>query len=247
MIDTGSDIPVWSTAPSSLELPANAIHIWRASFDIEPDTLSRLRETLAPDEKARASRFAFPRDRDHFTAGRGVLRDLLSRYLGQPPAAAVFEYGPRAKPALRSVHSGLPLRFNLSHSHGLALYAFTYGREVGIDLELIRTDFGGDALAQRYFSKREVAELLALPPGLRPMSFFVCWTQKEAFVKALGEGLQIPLDSFDVPLMPRGRGTLRSPDGRRWSLLSFRPAERFVAAVAGEGVGTEIGYWQWTP
>jgi 4'-phosphopantetheinyl transferase len=247
MIDSESDVVVWRNVPSRPDLSANDIHIWRASLDLNADTLRRLQEALAPDERARASRFAFPRDRDHFTAARGILRELLGQYLNQAPAAVTFDYGPRAKPALRAVDSGSLLRFNLSHSHGLALYAFTRGHDVGIDLELIRPNFGGEELARRYLSKRELAELLALPPELRPTGFFVCWTQKEAYVKALGEGLQIPLDSFDVSLTSENLGKLRSADGRRWRLLSFRPAQRFVAAVASEAGSGQLRYLRWTP
>ncbi|MGH9448342.1 MAG: 4'-phosphopantetheinyl transferase family protein, partial [Terriglobia bacterium] len=182
-----------------------------------------------------AARFIFPRDRDRFIAGRGILRELLAAYLKEPAATVKFNYGSRGKPRLAPEAPGL--RFNLSHSDGIALYAITKGREVGIDVERIRPDFGGMAVAERFFSARERADLHALPEDSRANGFFLCWTEKEAYVKALGDGLHIPLDSFDVSLAPPAAGQLRAPDGVIWTLHSFQPATDFIAAVAGEGTG----------
>ena len=125
--------------------------------------------------------------------------------------------------------------FNLSHSHGLAVYAFALGREVGIDLEPIRPDFVSDDIAGRYFSTQELNELRALSPESGLEGFFLCWTSKEAYVKARGEGLQIPLESFSVSLTPGQREVLESADSSRWGLHSFQPAPRYVAAIVGEG------------
>ncbi|MFZ0912892.1 MAG: 4'-phosphopantetheinyl transferase superfamily protein [Candidatus Korobacteraceae bacterium] len=140
----------------------------------------------------------------------------------------------------------MAIRFNLSHSHGLALYAFAYRREVGIDLELIQTDFGGEAVAERFFSPRELAQLRALSVELRAEGFFNCWTRKEAYVKARGDGLQIQLDSFDVSLTPGYPNALNSSDCLRWSLCSFQPAPQFVAAVVAEGRGWRLRHLEWS-
>ena len=199
------------------------------------------------DEKSRAARFRFARDRNHFIAARGILRELLGGYLHRSPAELEFDYGPSGKPALRTEGPSSPVRFNLSHSHGLAVYAFALGREVGIDLEPIRPDFAADDIAGRYFSTRELNELRALPPELRPEGFFLCWTRKEAYVKARGEGLQIPLDSFSVSLTPGEPEVLESADSSRWSLRSFEPAPRYVAAVVGEGQGWRLRHWERKP
>lgn len=226
------------------ELANDEIHVWRASLVSDQTTLRRFESTLADDERGRAQRFIFERDRDRFVAARGILRDLLGVYLGCPPRAIRFAYGPEGKPALASDPMQTPLCFNLSHSHGFAVFAIGRSRDIGIDLELIRPDFGGEDIAKRYFSPKEVAELRRLPPGLREEGFFLCWTRKEAYIKAKGEGLHIALDSFDVSLSPGGPVLLSSADALRWSIHSFIPfpdsSQNFVAALVAEGN-------DWTP
>jgi len=198
---------------------------------------------LENDEKARAARFHFARDRNHFTACRGILRELLGRYLGSSPESIEFLYGAHGKPAHRPRDSSSPIRFNISHSHGLAVLAFVRGCEIGIDLESIRQEFAGEEIAERYFSARELVELRALPAELKPEGFFLCWTRKEAYVKARGLGLQVPLDSFSVSLTPRQPELLQSEDSHRWSLHSFKPASDFVAAIVQEGQDFHPRYW----
>lgn|SRR5487761_294074 len=243
-------IPVpaaWSPAPLKLDLSGNTVHVWRASLSLETDVLRDLEATLSIQEKSRAARFIIPRDRERFIAARGILRVLLGRYLGLPPVALEFDYGPRGKPELHVADSHTPVRFNLSHSHDLALYAFAEKRELGIDLELTRPDFGGEEVAKRFFSKQELTELRALPPELQAQGFFICWTRKEAYVKALGGGLQISLGSFDVSLTSGALEQFHSVGNVLWSLLSFQPAVQFVAAIMGEGKGWRLRYLDWTP
>ena len=247
MTDTLPILAVWSSAPATLELSEDEVHIWRASLRPAPEVLQRLDATLAPDEESRAARFVFPEDRDDFIAARGILRELLGAYLMQPPASLEFQYGPRGKPALQTGDADRSIRFSVSHSHGLALYAFAHRHELGVDLEMIQPDFGGEEVAERFFSRRELAELKVLPAELRAEGFFACWTRKEAYVKARGEGLQIPLDSLDVSLTPGRPAELHSSDSARWSLHSFQPAPRFIAAVVGEGRGWRLRHFEWVP
>ena len=190
----------------------------------EPTILRSLEATLADEEKARAARFIFERDRDRFIAARGILRDLLGRYLRCAPQTIEFVYGPRGKPAVAGAAARPDICFNLSHSHGLAVVAIGREREVGIDVELIRPEFAGEEIAKRYFSAKEIAELSRLPAELRTEGFFLCWTRKEAYIKAKGDGLQIPLDSFDVSLSPGRPATLSSADESRWGIESFVPS-----------------------
>lgn len=245
MTDAGFSSLVWPAAPAELNLSSDEVHVWRALLNPRPEELPRLEATLAPDEISRAARFVFQRDRESFVAARGILRELLGAYLGQPPAALKFDSGPRGKPALKDCAPWM--RFNLAHSHGMALYAFAKGREVGVDIELLRPDFGGMEVAERFFSPREVAALRALPPGLRVDGFFTCWTKKEAYVKASGVGLEIPLDSFDVSLSAAASEELCGPGNVNWTLHSFRPAARYVAALVGEGRGWRFRGFEWTP
>jgi len=237
----------WQSPPSKLSLAEDEIHVWRASLDLEKEALDRCASVLSQDEKLRASRFLFPRDRDHFVAARGILRELLGKYAAIPPAQLEFKYGGHGKPAVRAESGESQVHFNLSHSRGLAIYAFARNRELGIDLEPIRPEFAGEGIAERYFSTRELGEWRKLTPELRADAFFLCWTRKEAYVKARGEGLRIPLASFSVTLTPGQPEKLHSVDSARWRLHSFQPAPDFAAAVVGEGKDWRLLQWDWRP
>jgi 4'-phosphopantetheinyl transferase len=235
----------WIAPHQHPALHRGELHIWRASLECAPAVLLDLETTLCATETARAARFHFPRDRNYFVAGRGILRGLLGAYLGKSPEGLRFVYGPQDKPDLETQDPSFPVNFNLSHSHGLAVYAFALDLALGIDVELIRPEFTGDDIAERYFSPRELAELRALPQDQRAEGFFNCWTRKEAYVKARGEGLQIPLRDFDVSLAPGKTPTLESVDSSRWCLRSFEPAPGYVAAVVAEGKDSKLLYWDW--
>jgi 4'-phosphopantetheinyl transferase len=238
---------MWSLPPGKLELAEDVIHVWRASLDLEKESLDRCASILSQDEKQRASRFLFPRDRNHFAAARGILRELLGKYAAISPAQLEFQYGDRGKPSLRTKNDESPVHFNLSHSRGLAVYAFARNRELGIDLEPIRPEFAGEGIAERYFSPQELEEWRRLPPELRAEAFFLCWTRKEAYVKARGGGLQIPLASFSVTLTPGQLEQLLSVDSARWHLHSFQPAPGYAAAIVGEGKDWRLLQFDWQP
>jgi 4'-phosphopantetheinyl transferase len=242
-----SDLTSWGLNPKRLELEEGEIHVWRACLDCEDAVLRQFEATLAPDEKARAGRFFFERDRNCFIAARGVLRELLARYLNRAPAGLDFDYGPQGKPTLRTELPRSSVQFNVSHSHGLALLAFAVGRRLGVDVELVRPNFGGEDLADRYFSPQEIMELQRLPAPLQDEGFFLCWTRKEAYVKARGEGLHIPLKSFHVSLTPGEPERLQTADSSHWSLRSLRPNPGYVGALVGEGTGWQLRCWDWRP
>jgi 4'-phosphopantetheinyl transferase len=241
-----SDLNLWALNPGPLELGENEIHIWRAYLDCGDAALRHFETTLALDEKARAVRFIFQPDRNRFIAARGILRDLLGKYLDRSAADLEFGYQPEGKPFLRKP-ADQSLRFNISHAHGLALFSFARGRELGVDVELIRPDFAGDDIAARYFSADEIAELRALPSSLRSEGFFLCWTLKEAYVKARGGGLNIPLNSFHVSFTPGQPKRLRSQDSSRWIVCSFRPDPLYVGALVAERAGWQPRYFDWKP
>jgi 4'-phosphopantetheinyl transferase len=240
---------VWSSPLETPELAREEIHVWRARLSTDEATLQSLESTLANQERERARRFIFEQDRDHYIAARGILRRLLGKYLRCAPQSIEFEYGPYGKPAVASAALRLAIRFNLSHSHGLAVVAIGREREVGIDVELIRPDFAGEEIARRYFSSKEIAELSRLPAEMQTEGFFLCWTRKEAYIKAKGDGLQIPLESFDVSLSPGSPATLSSVDELRWSIESFVPSlvseRRYAAAVVAEGRDWTVRYFEW--
>ncbi len=224
------------SAMPDLSLAANDLHVWLIPIDAPPDRLARLGAILSPDEQQRAARFHFERDRIRFTAARAALRRILSRYLRCAPADLAFDYSPHGKPALPGDN---PLSFNLSHSGDWAVCAVTLSRRVGVDIELIRPDLASETIAERFFSPREAAELRALPRHEQPAAFFRCWTRKEAFVKARGEGLSLPLDRFDVTLRPgEPPALLRTLDdpreAARWSMAALSAPPGYEATVVVE-------------
>ena len=229
-----------------LTLGAKDVHVWRVSLDQAPAVVERLRQLLSADEHARAGRFHFERDRQYFIAARGCLRVILSRYLDIPPAEIQLSYGAHGKPQLATSTAQVhPFNFNLSHSGSLALYAFTQVGEIGVDLERVRPEFTGDDIAQRFFSAGEVARLNELSAELRHEAFFNCWTRKEAFIKAVGSGLSLSLDQFDVTLGPAEpvellRTRWDENEAARWSLKAIDVGSGYVAAVAVAGHNCQL-------
>jgi 4'-phosphopantetheinyl transferase len=216
------------------------------------EKLRHLRRTLTSEEQERADRFHFERDRRRYVGSHGVLRDILSRYVGVEPGQLRFQHGPHGKPALAEAPGGQELGFNLTHSHRLALCAVTRGREAGIDLEYMRSGFSEDRIAEQFFSPGEIEELRALPQEAKREAFFSCWTRKEAYLKAMGEGLLSPLDQFSVSLTPGEPAVLRSVAGDpsetvRWSLRALTPGPGYAAALVVEGRSWQLTCWQWLP
>jgi 4'-phosphopantetheinyl transferase len=241
----------WRTPPETLMLGSDEAHVWRARLDRNRSFMQSLQQILSVDEQARAERFYFEKDREHFIVARGLLRVILSCYLDIGPGQLRFFYSPYGKPSLVAASDQKTLSFNVSHSGVLALYAVTRGREIGIDLECIRTDFACEQIAERFFSPREKATLRALPEKMvKYKAFFKCWTCKEAYIKARGEGLSLPLDQLDVSLAPEEPATLLNIGGdpleaSRWSLQELFPGPGYVAALAVEGHGWRLACWEW--
>ncbi|HYN13257.1 MAG TPA: 4'-phosphopantetheinyl transferase superfamily protein [Burkholderiales bacterium] len=198
-----------------------AIEVVVTRLDPGPEAVRALSTWLSDAERQRARRFRFDRDRRRFIVARARLRMLLAARCRTRPEAIEFVYRRNGKPALAPRFADTGWRFNLSHCDDAAVYAFSRGREIGIDVEAIRAVREADDIAARFFSRRENEAYLALAPRDKPLGFFNCWTRKEAFVKALGDGLSMPLDQFDVSLAPAG-----------WRLHSFSPLPGFIAAVA---------------
>jgi 4'-phosphopantetheinyl transferase len=240
----------WSPPPASLTLAKDEVHIWRAHLDVVGHVVQSLKHVLSPNELGRAERFRFEKDRNRFVIARGVLRKMLSLYCKTEPNQLRFRQNIYGKPALDPQGVGDDLRFNLSHSDGIALYAITRAREIGIDVERIRTDLKHEHIAEQFFSPREVDMLRALSPDIQKQAFFACWTRKEAYVKARGDGLSLPLDQFDVSVEPEQPAELLHTKGdlqetSRWSLKGFAPGPGYTAAVAVEGNSWQLRCWQW--
>jgi 4'-phosphopantetheinyl transferase len=213
------------------------IHLWMAYLDPPEAYIRYLWGLLSGDERLRADRFHFQEDRLRFIASRGTLRCILSRYIGLPPERLEFQYGPSGKPTLSQDCNPIDLQFNLSHSHKLALYACLLHHEVGVDIEHNQPVKNVETLALRFFSKREFETLQSLPEQHKLEAFFNCWTRKEAYIKACGDGLSQPLDKFEVSLAIDEPAQLLSLNGSqeeasRWYLYGFVPAPGYVAALA---------------
>ena len=235
----------WQTGPLAPVLLQNEVHVWRAPLEV-PWSWS-FDEALSLDDRARADRFRFESDRRRFCAGRASLRLILSRYLKTKPGRLQLEVGDYGKPFLTDKTSD-GLRFNLSHSHRLALIAISRDREVGVDIEFMRPDFVTNDIAQHFFSRTEAEQLVALAPEFRTGAFFNCWTRKEAYIKARGEGLSCPLDQFDVSLAPGATAMLLSSrldsaEVSRWRLQDLFPGPGYAATLAVEGAFSRLALW----
>jgi 4'-phosphopantetheinyl transferase len=235
-----ASLPV--VAAGNVNLADGSIDVVVARLKLSTEEIDVLAALLSDPERQRAKRFVFDRDRNRFIVARARLRELLACRLGMAPQAIELQHGTHGKPALAPGSSSRELRFNVSHSEDVAVYAFVSGREIGIDVEAVRVIRDADDLAARFFSRRENEAYRALDRGDKPLGFFNCWTRKEAFVKALGNGLSYPLDSFDVSLAPGEPATILRVenipgDECGWNLSSFSPGPGFVAAVVTKNPG----------
>ncbi len=239
----------WNLPPDKIELLTEDVHVWSASLDVQEEEMQSLLRILDFEERARANRFYFERDRSRFIVCHAYLRTILAYYLDIEPERLEFNYTPKGKPYLVQRFRGKELQFNLSHSHEFALYAVTINRQVGVDLEYIYLFAETDALTDRILTKRERAEWHKSTGNERIWSLFRYWTCKEAFVKATGEGLTMPLNRIHISLVPdearliSANHSLR--EASRWSLQELNPVPGFAAAVVVEGVGYRLHQWQW--
>lgn len=242
---------IWASPPAVLRLEADTVHLWQASLALEPGLLIAMRATLSTEEENRAEQFSTGNFRNRYVAGRGILRNILGRYLGESPDRIRFRYGEFGKPELVDWEN---LSFNLSHTHDRALYAITAGRRIGVDIECLDRPAHSDrlGLAKRFFSQREYYELCQTPGEERDQAFLRCWTRKEAFVKAIGQGLTCPLDQFDVTLIKNEPAAVRATrwdasEAARWSMVHVAPASDAVGAVVVEAPPPQIAQWWWAP
>lgn len=213
----------WNSANTPAPLRAGEVHLWRAELTPTP----AMRAALSPADSHRAARFHFDRDRERFIASRGIQRQVLSQYLGVDASEVAFEAGEFGKPKLPG---DTTLRFNLSHSGDLMLLAVTHGREIGVDVEFMKPNVPFETLADHYFDPEDAWDLRLLPATQRAWKFYDIWTCTEAQLKASGVGL--------------AHGT-KVADSDRWSLLKFKPAEGYAAAVAVEGGDFDLHCWSW--
>lgn len=225
----------------ALKLSMDWVDLWWEDIDSQIKRVPEFWIALPEDERKRAERFRFDRHRERFIVQRGRLREILSGYSNGLPNAIRFCKGPGGKPAVNGVNP--EIRFNLSHCGGHALYAVACGREVGVDVEVVRPKPKAAALVDRFFSVNEKAAFQRFQPHEEAAAFFAGWTRKEAYVKAVGKGLRFPLDQFDVSLKPGDQNALLRVEGapeeaKRWSLRDIDLGPGFRAALAVEMINT---------
>jgi 4'-phosphopantetheinyl transferase len=229
--------PSSGRARRALPLSCAEVHVWHRSL-AHDDKHEELAGLLSTDERLRAARFVFERDAVRYVVGRATLRQILGAYLAVTPERIAFSYGPQGKPALAWPRE--PLAFNVSHSGDVALYAVSWDRRLGVDVELVRQVDDLNGLAAQVFAVAERTELASLAPDQRVRAFFDGWTRKEAFVKAVGEGLSHPLHTFVVSLDPATPARLVAVGDRAgatsgWSLHALAAGTGYSAALVAEG------------
>lgn len=231
-----------------IELAEDEVQLWRVDLEAIRGHESDWQEVLSPDERSRAARFHFAADRQRFVASRAWLRTILAALLVTEPSELNFSYSTNQKPSLGVAHAGSGITFNVSHSGGIALYAFARRREIGVDVEQIRRDFDVESIAQRFFSACEQKHLAALPESEKVEAFFRCWTRKEAYIKATGEGLSLPLSQFDVSLEALETNALLatrpdSAEAERWSIREVSGGAGYSAALCVRGRDWRLAHW----
>lgn len=238
---------IWTHPAKIHHLGIDEVHIWRAILEFKAFQMENLIPTLTSEELERAKRFYFQRDHDRFIVTRGLLRIILGHYLNIEPSQLEFCYNSYGKPYIAGESGQNSLHFNLSQSYGVALYALCWGQEIGVDIERIDPKVEIEQISERFFTPREVANLRSLPKKKQTEVFFKCWTRKEAYLKAKGVGLSIPLNNFEVSLVSEKSTALlnTSCDSKKadqWSLIDLNSLPGYAATLAVKGGGWYLKY-----
>ena len=239
----------WAAAPDNLALARGEVHVWYEDFALlQAVEINQNLQILAPDEIEKAQRFRFEKDRHNYINARSWLRKIIGKYLQTSPDLLRFGYGEYGKPWLQN-EEGNPhsIQFNLSHSEGVAICALAWEKALGIDLEALRFENSYDNVAENFFSQRERLALQSVAPEFKQIAFFNCWTRKEAYLKARGDGLIFPLDEFDVSLYSDEAKLISvhhfPEENQRWTLYHLSPKPQFIGALAVEGRLNKIQFF----
>ncbi len=222
----------------------NEIHIYRSSLETTSDKIKDYESFLSADELYKANRYKFEKDRVHYITGRALLRNILSRYLNQFPGEIVFSYSDKGKPFIKDTE----VKFNLAHSGGRAVYAVANNIDIGIDIEFMRELPDALQIAKRFFSEKEVDEFSEIREVDIRTAFFNCWTRKEAFIKAVGEGLSYPLKDFSVTLKPGDKPEIlwikdKAEEVKYWSLINIDTDENYISSLAVKAENVKVVYF----
>lgn len=241
----------WGPPAPQPELGPSDIHVWRVALHDASSKANAVSGLLTNDEIKRAQRFRFQQDRDRFVVVHAVLRILLGVYTPIPPEQICFQYNVHGKPYLALNQNHAMLDFNISHAHEMALLAFARGRAVGIDLEYVRSDIRHEQIAERFFAMQEIASLQSLSGSLQSAAFFNCWTRKEAFTKATGEGLSRSLSQFSMSLVPGEAARLLAIQGQpeeasKWFVQDLEPGPGYAGALVAREPVKQIYRWEYS-
>lgn len=237
----------WQFAPTPLPPLAGTVQLWRVAIaSVSATERQRCWDCLAPEERQRAQRFIRPVDQERFVVSRGLLRHLLGRYAGLAPTDLQFAYNAYGKPSLQTPVPGETLCFNLSHAAGWVVYAIA-PMPIGIDLEQMHPVHHRRKIVERFFSPQEQATFVGLTETEAIAQFFQYWTAKEAYTKAIGQGITLPLEQVDVALTPTPhfRQLPRQATAEDWQLRLFAVAAGYVGAIALPNTISTLLSWQW--
>jgi 4'-phosphopantetheinyl transferase len=238
----------WKSPPADPGLPLDCVDVWKCRLDILDSQVTALFKLLSGEEHVRAERLKIPEKRNQFVITRGRLRQIIAGILDSDPRDFKFEYTSHGKPFLARNWQGHELVFNVSHSYKMAIIGVALDRQLGVDIEKIQEGKDHMGMANRFFSKREQTELSATPDADRTRAFYSCWTRKEAFVKAVGDGITYGLDTFAVSVRPdderpsldiHGNSTNEEP----WSVFNIPMNDNYMASLAVSGAAVSIRYW----
>lgn len=244
----------WTVAPAAPLLREGEVHVWSAALDRFEPQLDLFWGTLNSEERRRAARFRFETHARRFVISHGILRDILSRYLKLNPQSIGFQTNAQGKPFLAWESARTPLQFNLSHSENRAACAVTGTSRIGLDIETVRAVPEMHSIAATHFSEEEQAALAGAIEQEKERQFARCWTRKEAYIKAIGAGLSLPLTSFSASqagggACPAVKTDTAGSGNQRWQLSDLPVLNDCVGAVVFESAdaGRRITYWTWPP
>ncbi len=240
------DIPKveWAITSQPPVITGEDVHIWRIDLSDPSNAESAFLNLLSADERQRADKFHFEKDRSRFIVRRSMLRKLLSSYLDMPPVELNFVYNNFEKPALELE---IPIRFNSSSSKGIGMVAITLTARIGIDIEFVDAAFPKLEIAEKYFSTDEVSAIRDLQPELQTAAFFDCWTKKEAYIKAVGDGMSHPLPNLVISSKKPDSFSIdaTSEETKGWCVTSFIPEQNYIASLAYESGQKAVKYFHW--
>lgn len=236
---------MWQSSEDSIVPRTGDVDLWRVALDRDPTSINALFELLSADEKARANKYVFAKDKRHFIAGRGALRKIIGGYLDVSPEEIRFSTNRFGKPFLST--NDRDLRFNVSHACGIGVVAVSFGRELGVDIEFVDRNFDVWSVAASVLSPAEFAQMRSLASSSQAAMFFAGWTRKEAFLKAMGDGLSSSDELQRAVSLIGDKGVFRSSEENivtDWSLTSFEIHKDFKASLVVEGSIGSLKFWQ---